>query len=279
MKKIIVLLVVAVLLLGCEDIIKNSGNTEIDNELTKVVIRLPEVPSSRSVGLVNAKDYTNYFEAFFRKDDNGTQIYYQASALATEEEIVVNIPIGTYDILLLAGYKHDSNPTFPLLLASSYVVNKNIILEQINEINMSLNTTDITITTPNNVFIADTFDIEIEINTKNPLIDDVNPMIYFTTSLSDPISTFSCDIISSEDNIWKFKNATSLTAPITPIEGYIGFSNTYCYPFNVTDGSHGHWCLASSDYLDLGEFFIKSINFIEGQTMPLVIMNIAWSNE
>lgn len=285
MKKNLLLFIIVVILffVGCPIENETRGNDNNQNEpnLAKVIIPLPEASRARAVGLINAKNYTNFYQVVFRKDNDGNPIFYQTTAMASEGKIEINIPTGIYDILLLAGCRPDGNT--PLLLASSYILDRSIVLDQVNEINMVLATIDIDIVAPNNVSLAQQFNFEIKIETKNTIInengllyvyyfDGVSSMNAGSSVLKVSDTTNEVDLI--EKNIFMFKNTA--VAPLNPSTGSIRISSTF-YVYN--NNNLGNWRIADYNFPDLGSYFEKSINFIDGQVMPEVIMNITWPEE
>jgi len=278
-------LIVVGLLIGC-NIPTNEENHDglppvNSTDLVKVVIPLPINNNSRSVGLTEAKNNTNFFEVTFRKISAGIYVYYSAIATDDDDCIELQIPIGTYDILLFAGNKDVSFSPTPLLLASSFALNVNIVSTEKNIINMELNTIDININCPENVPIGDTFSISVEIDTKNPLIiigssnstsglgrlyigDDINGTFlgYWRTDLTNNVLTFSPGTIASPLSV-----GTGLLKLEFSIMGM--FENGV--PFDYRG-----WGIAQYHHPTLGQYYQKSINFFDGQVMPEVEINITW---
>ena len=78
------------------------------------------------------------------------------------------MPAGTYDILLFAGHRRGNGQ--PLLLASSYVLSRGIVLGQVNRIEMTLGTFDVSVAAPANVLPSANFTVTVNIDTRNPLV-------------------------------------------------------------------------------------------------------------
>jgi len=269
-------------IIGCSAIFDNTTNVPPnqnldDPNLAKVVIPLPEAPNAKAVGLPNTMSNTNYYHVAFRNDNNGSPIYHQATATASCGRIEISVPVGIYDILLLAGYQAESGKT-PLLLASSYVLERSIILGNVNQINMTLATFDIDITAPSSVILAGQYNVEIEINTKNPLID--TPRVGALANLYLGVTQYPINfkIDSIENNVFKYINLQPLTAPIVPSTGSIKFDTSYYYrPFNNTHLNL--WAYGNPNYPLFSPYFTKTINFIECQAMPEVEIIITWPTE
>ena len=254
------------MLVGC-----NNLNTDLpdDPTLTKVVIPLPKSSNARAIGLDSTKELTNYFEVFFRRTDGETNIYYSVSATIEEGQIEINIPAGTYDILLLAG-------NYTTVLASGYVIDEEIVLGQVNQITMVLDTFDVDLNVPNTVEVGSSFNVDLEINTKNPFIDLLSSPLrlrYSYPSEMDPY-LYYLDVVSSENNIFKYR--CSITAPLVPteLEDAVGlYERCYIIPFGQDIFSNWYIASASNNYYN------ESINFVSGQGMPEVEINITWIDE
>jgi hypothetical protein len=262
---------------GCSNL--NSGDNGLEvAELAKVVIPLPKDAQVRSVGLTNAKNYTDYFEVYFRRNDSGTYVYYSQSASASDASIELNIPVGTYDILLLAGYKGGN--TNPLLLASSYVMSRSLTLEETNEVNMVLATVDVNIVCSDTVALGDTFNVKIEVDTKNPLLvlswsNAINEGMRYDDGSTE--TNKSPANLTNDANVYTL-NYGSLTAPLSAGNGSLKTSIRY---WAFQDSAHQNmdkkmWMLAEYGNGDLGSHYIKSVNFTEGQGMPDIVINITW---
>jgi hypothetical protein len=262
---------------GCSN--PNSGDNGLEEAgMAKVVIPLPKNDLVRSVGITNTKNYTDYFEVYFRRNDSGAYVYYSQSASASDESIELNIPIGTYDILLLAGYKGEN--TNPLLLASSYVMSRSLVLEETNEVNMVLATVDVNIVCSETVALGDTFDVKIEVDTKNPLLvlswaNAINERIGYNNGSAE--TSKGPETLTNDANVYTL-NYGSLTAPLSAGNGSLKASIRY---WAFQDSAHQNmdkkmWMLAEHGNVELGSHYVKSVNFTEGQGMPDVVINIAW---
>ena len=158
--------------IGCSNVLDNEQDSDVfDPNLSKVIISLPNASNTaRAVGLEDTKTHTNYFEAFFRRTDIEPNVFYSADAMLSDGKIEIIVYPGTYDILLFAG-NNSSSFSSPILLASSHLSNKNIILGQINQINMELATFDKDFIAPEYCIVGESFTVDVEINANNPLIE------------------------------------------------------------------------------------------------------------
>lgn len=251
-----------------------NGTQEPDTSdpiLARIVIPLPTVPDSRAVGLENAKTYTNYFEAYFCRTDVNPNWKHSAGATIAEEKIEVSVPAGTYNIILMAGNKWSGN-SYPLVLASSYALNKNIILGSVNQIDMELATFDVNIIAPEYVEITTTFTVSVEVSPKNPLIVDLAvDLKYGVNNASYEFRSYNWVI---QNNV--FKGSHQLTAPLNPVESSIWIDNSYINPFDGGFGSTSTWRIGLNNWPNLGSYFSRTINFFDGQVMPEVEINITW---
>jgi hypothetical protein len=102
MKQYFLKLVIAIMVL----IVTISCNTEdatdeeyIDPSVTNVVVKLPQPIGRIALDVANK---STVYEAFFVNSSNQAEVY-SAKANATDGEIRLLVPAGTYDLLLLAG--------------------------------------------------------------------------------------------------------------------------------------------------------------------------------
>ena len=253
------------------------GVTVPDPDLARLVIPLPTVnPRARGVGLGSAMYHTNYFEVFFRRTDIEPNAFHSASATAEDGEIVVEIPVGVYDILLIAGSRFGNNR---LAMASSYVLGRAIVLGQ-NQIRMQLAAFDMNIIAPDTVNVTDAFSVSVEIYTKNPMIE-----LSFVTlfSFSDYFITlhaghyFQGEWVANKPNL--FTGSTSMTAPLAPIETSLTLIGSN---FRPLDNQHfSLWAIIpvrGTVWLpqDILSNFSRPINFVRGQVIPEVEIEIIW---
>jgi|GEM_PF-3388747 len=211
---------------------------------TRVVIPLPEIPDARSIGLDTARAYTNYFEVFFRRTDSTPATFYSASATLAEGSIETEVPAGTYDILLFAGHRRGNNFS-PLLLASSYVLNRGIVWGEVNQIHMVLETLDVNITAPDNVVPAEDFTVTVEVDTKNPLIAELPASgSGIPLNLSYQSGNVTLPFVSSSNNLWQYSG--TLTAPAMDVEGNMWLDGLALTPFSQGSFGSWYWTLPSS---------------------------------
>jgi hypothetical protein len=277
MKKVlwVVLAVFFGMAIGCSN--PTGGDGLKEENLAKVVISLPVSNGNRIVGLTATKTYTNYYEAQFRKNNgSGNYTYYSASATSSDSSIEVSIPEGTYDILLLAGYENGhtlNGEPYPILLASSYKQNEVISLGAPNEINMTLATIDVDLVVNDSITVASEFNATIVVDTKNPFIVITSsnfPKIVY--SYGSTTGTYYSNNITLSGNVYT-ANYNTFTAPLTIGTGSMKITIEQFYPFG---SNSSQWSMAEYSDDDLGGYYSKTINFIEGQAMPEVIINIAW---
>jgi len=139
-----------------------------------VRIMLPSKVNSRTVSLEDAKQLTNYFEVSFKRLDSETPEYFFANASSNDEYMELRIPAGQYDILLFAGHKVDEVTEWASLLASAYKQGQNILLEEENIINLTLNLFKNDIDVPPVVHVGIDFEVNVHFDFQNPLINYSN---------------------------------------------------------------------------------------------------------
>ena len=209
----------------------------------RVVISLPDAPDGRSLGLATVRAYTNYFQVFFR----GTGVpatFHSASATLEQGRIETDVPAGTYDILLLAGHRR-GNGSAPLLLASSYVLGREIVFGQVNRIYMRLATFDVSISAPGNVAPLANFSVAVEVDTGNPLVTGLPASgSGIPLSLSFQSGTVTLPFTSTSGNLWRYGGA--VTAPAAEVAASMWLDGLSFAPFNHGPLGSWYWTLPSS---------------------------------
>lgn len=125
------ILFVCVAFIGCDQP-QFENVPSVKTEYAHINIPLSHQQTSRSVSIDDAIELTHedmfgasdYFGVFFRRH---TGEKYSADANLSDEYIEMQIPIGTYDIVLMAGIK--AYDIYGTLYASGYLENK--ILRQV----------------------------------------------------------------------------------------------------------------------------------------------------
>jgi len=273
--------VLMISMMGCVKPVTNGLNDRqgagvTNPDLARVAILLPTAPDARARGasLESAINFTNYFEVFFRRTDVVPNVIHSASAMAADGKIEVEIPAGTYDILLIAGRKEgDSNSTH-LALASSYELDREIVLGPVNQVHMELATFDVNIIAPDSVNVAETFTVGVEIYTRNPLIQP-GPIGGLDSWGGNTV--WLGTEMETSPNLWVA--STSVTAPLIPTESSLCLQNTVLLLFGshdwqwwITIDVRSNWIWPEA----LVSYFTRPINFISGQVMPEVEIIITW---
>jgi len=196
---------------------RSPAGQQPEPDTVRVLIPLPGVPGGRSLGLDTAREYTNYFEVFFR--GAGTPpTFHSASATLAQGSIETEVPAGTYDILLFAGHRPGNGQ--PLLLASSYVLNRGIVLGQVNRVEMELGTFDVGLAAPASVLPSAGFTVTVDIDTRNPLITELpGSGSGIALSLSYQGGSVTLPFVSSAGNLWRYGG--TVTAPATEVSASI----------------------------------------------------------
>jgi hypothetical protein len=175
MKKIFVALVLAVCLLGCRNTLSESGSPETDTviETEKMAtVRLNTSSSSRSViiydeiSLQDAIDVSNACEAVFIKKGEDPQ-YFSFDYETITNPAAITVPVGDYDIIVLAGL--DIDTPFKYLLASGYTIDRELV-EGDNFVTITLQSVDVEINLPSSAGFDQTISASIIVNVKNPFI-------------------------------------------------------------------------------------------------------------
>jgi len=283
---IVIFFIIIIILFGCSPHnSSNSGNNDNNNgnnnvSLNKVIIPLPKKVNNRgvskSIGLIEAKNLTNHYEVIIAHKIDNTGDNYDAyyCGLASEEADAIeidNIPIGNYDILLLAGVETGYGP---LLLASSYVSDR-AITDGTNTINMTLDSIDLYIESPNVVSVGTKFDVTIKIDTRNPFIKLDNGMtLSYYKNVDDNAIQLYGNYEEIGTDLYKV-TYVDITAAITVATGKLKLSDNHYYAFNNYNNSR--WFIAIG-YHFLGSYYEKPIKFIQNG-LPDVEVGISWSEE
>lgn len=292
MKKLfIILMVMSVFgLISCSNSFNDpdvSGNVPNNpSVLAKVIIPLPKT-TARNISVAIAN--TNLFEAiFYRYKDDGTkyQTTYTATATSGSDSVEISLPVGIYDVLVLAGDRYSSdggNYSSPILLASGSAENQSII-EGDNTIAITLLSVDFTLVIPSSVEIGATYDVSLQITLRNSFLWD--RIIGFYPSLSTSIS----NSILIGTNIVYLSNENTGTeissAPLTSGEEIIsGDCDIRALPNSWDDKNSGYlgsnftWYLFQSTHPVYGSHVPTTITFIEGNVLPRVVLDLVWGNE
>jgi hypothetical protein len=200
-----------------------------------------------------------YFAAYFKRS---TGEKYTTTAKIDEGYIEIQIPKGTYNIVLLAGVETYINSGYGYLYASGYISNKEII-SGTNTINIVLKSIDISNSSPTQVEVGEEFVAYQEFNLKNPYIEH-GAHYFYIEPMNDYLGTFigySSSII----------NGTSVTivAPTNAAVATIQLRTGIIDPLSFYTGLGSGWHIP---------IIRKEIAFFDG-TPPIVNLTIEWGNE
>jgi hypothetical protein len=251
---------------GCDDGNSSASTAPADTKRGRVIIPLPQnnASNARSVDLETAQTHTNFYEAVFIKD-NVTQ-----SAVAGEgaEQIEINIAEGVYTILLAAGCK--STLTTPLLLASGYVEGKSITTGD-NVVEITLKPIAVEITAPAEVVQDKVFDVQVDIDTKNPYITLTTLPLYLNTTNN---TITSSDFTNSGNTYtWTYE----VNAPSAIGNNVVFISQTV----NVIPKSSwyiGYYASSTSHFKSIRDYYKKTVSVIVDDNLPKVNIVIGWEN-
>jgi hypothetical protein len=258
---------VSVIVCGCD-----TGNScsvssaQTDEKRGHVIIPLPRnhTNNERSVNLETAQTYTNYYEAVFIKD----KVTQSATAGEGAEQIEITIAEGVYTILLAAGCK--STLTNPLLLASGYVEGKSITAGD-NIVEITLRPIAVEITAPAEVVQNQTFDVRVDIDTKNPYVTLATLPLYFNT-LNTKIN--SSDFTNSGNNYtWTYE----VDAPPAIGANVVFISQT----FNAIPKSSwyiGYYAASTSHFENIRDYYRKTVSVIQADDLPKVNIVVKWGD-
>ena len=261
MKKLIPLLIITVFFcfIGCgsDPILPPQHNVIINHKWS-------ENPVTGPISLAEVKAYTNQCDIYFKDVNDGSITpFINLSDFGCSW---LNISAGTYDILILGGYRQKG-----LLLASSFILGKTIVPGELNEFDMIFETFEATIDGPDVVTVGETFSVSAKINTKNPMILVDNGEPYYSqtwynngsiscSSYGTTAAYFRFTDFTRDGNVWKFFDpGNNITAPNTSTPFTCYFNMTY-KPFN--DIQNSMWILASTSSSPFMDYFIKTIPIV-----------------
>ena len=215
-----------------------------DPNAAKVVIALPSAPQGRSLGLDTVIEYTNYFQVFFRRTDVTPYTFHSASATIEQGVIEITVPAGTHDILLFAGHRRTAGSN-PLLLASSYMLDRQLVVGIVNEVEMQLATFDVSITAPDNVDSAENFPVTVDVYTANPLITELPasgagiPLSLFSQS-----GTVTLPFAGTGHNLWTY--AGTVTAPASNVSSIMWLDGLSLTPLGHDPLGSWYWTVPTA---------------------------------
>jgi hypothetical protein len=254
-------------LTGCSNLLNNDA---LDNSLAKVIIPLPK---NQGRNIADAITNSNFFEAiFYRYKQDGTKYLssYNASASSADNSIELTIPIGTYDVLVLAGNKN-SSVEYLILLASGFAENQNIIKGN-NTIPITLLSVDYSLTIPSTVEVGSEFVVSLNFTLRNEFIWNnflaIATWLYTESSgthIFDNISHYYSGSETSDTNV------ASMTEAVESINGASYIQNP---------GSNNDWYFFNSSHPTFGNrISSQTITFIASDSIPRVAVEIIWGNE
>jgi len=271
----------ALLVLGCgnpaapdETGVVPPGSNPPSGKLATVIIPLPsDALTSRmaaGVPIKEAKDFADRYEVFFTNKTSGTII--EASAEKGSESITIKIPEGSYDILLLAT---NSTGGWPLLVASSYAVNKPISLAGTNVVVMTMTNVHLEIITSAKVPVLSKYDVGFTFNAKNPLIPSPSYISYSVNNVQSFGQSNEWNTFSTESGMKSYGYDTTLVAPLTTGMSEIVI-NSGSIAIKGEGNSNKHYAFADGEHLELGKYFRAPIEFVSAGEFPELVINIVW---
>jgi hypothetical protein len=266
-------------LTGCSNLLNNDA---LDNSLAKVSIPLPK---NQKRNIADAIENSNFFEAiFYRYKQDGTKYLssYNASASSADNSIELTIPIGTYDVLVLAGNKN-SSVEYLILLASGFAENQNIIKGN-NTIPITLLSVDYSLTIPSTVEVGSEFVVSLNFTLRNEFLWNrlwlISTSLYTESSGTNIVdnSLMGAPFYSGSET--SDTNVAPMTEAVESINGasYIHSSSSISSEQYV--GSNNTWYFFNSSHPTFGNrISSQTITFIASDSIPRVAVEIIWGNE
>jgi len=271
----------ALLFLGCKNpsvpdglgVDPSNPNPPVPEGMARVIIPLPSsAPLARlGVPIKEAEQFADRYDVFFTNKSAGNVI--EASAAKGKESIIVEIPEGTYDILLLAVESKRGGS--PLLLASSYVLNRSVSLATENKVEMTMASIHLEIAAPLKTPVLAEYDVGFTFNPQNPLLTSPNSI------------NFSVNNAQHQGNQWETYPAkvgiqygydVTLEAPLNTGISEIVFSEA-----SVTVKGSGNqdkrYRFADASHSELGKYFRTAIEFVKAGDFPELEITIVYPTE
>jgi hypothetical protein len=287
-------------LLGCSNVLDGSTGTKTGAEdpadLARVLIPLPK---SGARNIAEAQANTNLFEAIFYKygeDGSKYEITYNESATAKDEYIEIVLPVGTYDILILAGDRYSSTESYdgynssewvgdvriyyshPILLASGSAVEQTLSVGE-NTIPITLYSVDYSLSIPSTLDVRAKYDVSVQYILRNSFLWEkvyyINPYLYFTNESGTSTSIYSRSVsYGNEDreDVRTQQNVGPATAETGTIRGYSYLSNSYGLSSSFT------WYFFNNSHPTYGNRVPSSITF-SAANLPRVALDLTWGDE
>ena len=274
MKKVLPIfgMVLAFALVSCAPITgPETGETPPDpNAAATVVIPLPNA-ATRGLSITEAQTHAEYYEVFLTRTSPSAASYSGSASKEARSITLENIPVGTYDIVLIATDKDpDGYGGSPLLLASSYVREQSIVTGS-NTITMTMASMYVNVEVSKTVPVSSSYTVKLTVSTQNPLLafeQGLNIRVNGTEISSNGWWTFA-----DKDGGTQYGYDINLTAPNQVRSEDITIRGGF---FIKLDGSDRYFNFADSDHTTLGKYFSIPIDFVSAGTLPDVAINIVW---
>ena len=175
------------------------------------------------------------------------------------------VPVGRYDILLFAGNRAIvSDLGIPLLLASAYRQEHNIVLEETNTIYLDLKLVEVKIDVPELIEAGSVFEVKVRVNFHNPFVDYSHGSIQYIyeTWVWDTHADGRGEMDGPNHSSYtgEYTFTVSLVAPDENGNGGIHISASLVAPFEG-DGEFGEWHVSYLQEFPFVEYFRTYFDF------------------
>ncbi|MDR0411803.1 MAG: hypothetical protein LBH75_07525 [Treponema sp.] len=251
---------------GCDNGNSSVSSVPDGEKKGRIIIPLPKnsVQDARSIELGTAQAYTNFYEAVFINDNATLSV----TAGAGVEQIEANVVEGVYTILLAAGYK--SGLTAPLLLGSGYVQGQ-AINDGENIVEITLKTIAVDIIAPAEVVQNKIFTMQIDVDTKNPLITLTTLPLSFNPTAAG-VRTERTDF-SNNGTVYTWMYEVGAPSTTGSIKVFIAHS------FSIVSKSNwyiGYYNANNNHFSEVKDNYQKTITIIADDNLPKVNLVIGW---
>jgi hypothetical protein len=251
----VIFIIFLLITIGCNNQPIGSGLDNVDpfDKLEGTLfIHLPKPINSRSViDPTYASNNVNHYEAFIFNDS--TMI------MAELTNAPIAVPVGTYTVVVLAGYRMGTSTS---LLGSGYLSDVIVVQDQRTDVEIPLRTPNITLSAPTEVIANRNFDLLYSGNLNNPYLSTPssgNGAYYFNVGgSSQEVKYFSSGTVTNDS----FSFIAHLTSPAVAQNLKISISVVY---INL-QGQSINWKMPEYYYTNINGVSEIYVNVIEDPT-------------
>ncbi len=268
MKNLLIILV-SLLAISCSNVFNVATQ-----KYGKVSIHLPR-NLNKSLSNGDAANVANVYKVYIYSAESGQYYSIDASII---ESTTVNVPIGKYNVLALAGYQAAGTPS---LIGSGITRDINVIESQTTEVSIALDALDVEIQCPTEVTVNSKIEIStIFTNTCNGVLSFQSPVSYSYINLNgDPQGDSNISYTNSVNGDIRTLIGT-IESPAFPTEATVvldsGSIGLYDGSFNIAIVPNWHLYNCNT-FSSLTEELTKKIKISTENNTPGLGIIISWN--